>query len=215
MKVTSLATTRKEYRLGALEEHDLDPDPFRQFAHWYAEAQAAIAGEVNAMTLATATPDGHPSARTVLLKGFDERGLVFYTNYESQKGHELTANPFAAVLFYWGALQRQVRITGTISRLSRDESAAYFRQRPRGSQLGALVSHQSAVIPNREVLELAYARLEEEYADRDIPLPEFWGGFRLSPETFEYWQGRENRLHDRLRYRRQTNGSWLIERLSP
>lgn len=211
----NLATARKEYRLGALEEHDLDPDPFRQFAHWYADVQSSATGEPNAMTVATATPDGHPSARTVLLKGFDERGFVFYSNYESQKGHELAANPHAALLFYWGELQRQVRVTGAIARLSREDSAAYFHQRPRGSQLGALASHQSSVIPDREQLEATYARLEEEYADREIPLPGFWGGYRLQPETFEFWQGRANRLHDRLRYRRQPDGSWLIERLSP
>ena len=211
----SVADLRKEYARAGLEEGDLDPDPIRQFAAWFAEAQATGPGEANAMTLATATRDGRPSARIVLLKGFDERGFVFYTNYESQKGRDLAENPRAALTFYWAELERQVRIAGTAARVSRDESRRYFDSRPLGSRLGASLSHQSQVIPDRAVLEAEFARLEAEHADGDVPLPPFWGGYRVAPETIEFWQGRPSRLHDRLRYTRQPDGSWIIERLSP
>ena len=208
---------RKEYTRAGLTEADIDPDPFRQFAVWYAEAQAAAIVEPNAFTLATATADGVPSARTVLLKGFDRRGVVFYTNYESTKAADLAANPRAAVLFFWKELERQVRIVGAVERISREESDAYFRSRPLGSRLGATVSPQSQVIPDRRWLAERFAALAARYAEPDavVSLPDFWGGYRVMPATFEFWQGRQNRLHDRLRYVSDGAGGWRIERLAP
>jgi pyridoxamine 5'-phosphate oxidase len=170
--------------------------------------------EPNAMTVATATREGVPSARIVLLKQWDERGFVFYTNYEGQKGRELAENPVAALVFYWPELERQVRIVGAVERTSVEESNAYFQSRPLGSRLGALVSHQSTVIPDRTHLEARLLQLEAEYQDNPPPLPEYWGGYRVAPHAFEFWQGRPNRLHDRLRYRLD-GGVWLVERLSP
>ena len=211
----SVANLRKEYARAGLEEGDLDPDPIRQFATWFAEAQAAGPGEADAMMLATAGRDGRPSARIVLLKGFDERGFVFYTNYESQKGRDLAENPRAALTFYWSELERQVRIAGVATRISRDESRRYFDSRPLGSRLGASLSRQSQVIPSRAVLEAEFARIEAEHADGNVPLPPFWGGYRIAPESIEFWQGRPSRLHDRLRYTRQPDGGWITERLSP
>lgn len=211
----AIAELRREYAHTGLNEHDADPDPFRQFARWFGEALAAGATEPNAFTLATATREGLPSARVVLLKGFDERGFAFYTNYESRKGVELAENPAAAMVFYWSGLERQIRIIGRVTRLSREESDAYFRSRPTGSRLGAWASAQSRPIPGRAVLEERLRQLEAEHPDGDIPLPPFWGGFRVAPAEFEFWQGRPNRLHDRLRYRREENDSWSIERLSP
>ena len=167
------------------------------------------------MTLATATPDGRPSARMVLLKGVDARGFAFFTNYESRKGAELAANPRAALVFFWVQLERQVRVEGRVERLSAEESDAYFASRPEGSQLGAWASQQSAVLPDRGPLEARYEELRAQYEGQEVPRPTFWGGFRVVPETVEFWQGRVNRLHDRLRYRRQDDGSWVIERLSP
>ncbi|MBV9691340.1 MAG: pyridoxamine 5'-phosphate oxidase [Ktedonobacteraceae bacterium] len=210
----SIANLRKDYTLHGLSESDVDADPFRQFQVWFNAALAANLLEPNAMTLATATKDGKPSARIVLLKGFDERGFVFYTNYESRKGHELAENPQAALVFRWAELERQVRVEGLVEKCSAVESDAYFHSRPVGSQLGACVSQQSQVIDSREVLE---ARLEElmlENANQEIARPAYWGGSRLNPSSLEFWQGRPNRLHDRLRYR-LTDGGWLIERLSP
>jgi len=166
------------------------------------------------MTLATATPDGRPSVRVVLLKGFDERGFVFYTNYRGRKGRELEANPCCSLLFYWGELERQVRVEGRASQLPGEESDAYFKSRPRGSQLGAWASEQSRPISERNELEERLRELEAEYEGREVPRPPFWGGYRVEPETFEFWQGRENRLHDRLLYRR-SNGNWRITRLQP
>lgn len=206
---------RQDYSQGPLNERDLDPNPFQQFARWFQQAVEAGGLEPNAMTLATATTDGLPSARMVLLKDFDEHGFVFYTNYNSQKGRELTENPRAAMVFYWAALSRQVRIVGDITRVTRAESFAYFHQRPVGARLGALASHQSQVIPNREFLEEQVAALAADYANEDIPLPNDWGGYRLKPRAIEFWQGRPSRLHDRLRYTCQPNGNWVIERLSP
>lgn len=211
----SLADLRKDYSLSGLLEKDLARDPFRQFDKWFQEAEAAKLTEPNAMTLATATRDGRPSARTVLLKGLDGRGFVFYSNYESRKGRELAENPRASLLFPWIALERQVIIEGTLAKITREESAAYFHSRPRASQLGAWVSQQSALITGRAVLEDAMKALDKKYAGVEVPLPPAWGGYRLAPETVEFWQGRRSRLHDRLRYRREASGSWTVERLAP
>jgi pyridoxamine 5'-phosphate oxidase len=211
----SLSDLRREYALAGLKESDLDSNPFRQFDKWFQQALAAGLPEPNAMTLATATLDGKPSARVVLLKGFDEEGFVFFTNYESQKGRELAANPQAALVCYWAELERQVRISGQVSRVSAEESEAYFRSRPLGSQLGAWASQQSEVVGGRKILEDRLERLTQEYQTKPVPLPPYWGGYRVAPETIEFWQGRPNRLHDRLRYTLQSNSQWLIERLSP
>ena len=194
---------------------NVDPNPFKQFEQWF---QAAVAAEPvlpEAVSLATATREGRLSSRMVLLKDFDERGFVFYTNYESRKGAELAENPNAALVFYWRQLERQICITGTVSKVSREESEAYFRTRPRGSQIGALASRQSQAIANREVLESRFQQLMSEYEGREIPLPSYWGGYRLSPATIEFWQGRSDRLHDRFLYKRQSSGQWQLERLSP
>jgi pyridoxamine 5'-phosphate oxidase len=211
----SLADLRKDYTLAGLAEKDLARDPFRQFEKWFQEAEAAKLAEPNAMTLATASPDGRPSARTVLLKGLDGRGFVFYSNYESRKGRELALNARVALVFPWIALERQVLIEGTVTKVAREESAAYFHSRPRASQLGAWVAQQSSVIPARATLEEAMKALEKKHAGAEIPLPPNWGGYRVAPETIEFWQGRRSRLHDRLRYRRDQEGGWLVERLSP
>jgi pyridoxamine 5'-phosphate oxidase len=212
--VDHLGRLRKEYARAGLREPDADRDPIEQFRRWFDEALAADLHEPNAMTLATSTPDGHPSARVVLLKGFDERGFVFYTNYEGRKAEELEINPYCALVFYWGELERQVRIEGCVSRVPDEESDAYFEGRPRGSQLGAWASEQSRPARNRGVLEERLRELEAEYGDREVPRPPFWGGYRVEPEVIEFWQGRENRLHDRLRYRRSDEG-WKVERLQP
>lgn len=211
----SLADLRKDYTLAGLDEKDLARDPFRQFEKWFQEAEAAKLAEPNAMTLATASPDGRPSARTVLLKGLDGRGFVFYSNYESRKGRELALNARVALVFPWIALERQILIEGTVTTVAREESAAYFHSRPRASQLGAWVAQQSSVIPGRATLEEAMKALEKKHAGAEIPLPPNWGGYRVAPETIEFWQGRRSRLHDRLRYRRDKEGGWLVERLSP
>jgi pyridoxamine 5'-phosphate oxidase len=210
----SIADLRREYARARLDERNVSPDPLDEFARWFAEAQAAEAAEVNAMVLATATRDGRPSARVVLLKGFDQRGLVFFTDYRSRKGEELEANPRAALTFYWGELERQVRIEGSVTRTSLEESEVYYRTRPLGSRLGAWVSHQSLPIASRLVLEAGLREVERRFSGADVPLPPHWGGYRVSPECFEFWQGRESRLHDRIRYRREA-GAWKIERLSP
>jgi pyridoxamine 5'-phosphate oxidase len=210
----SLADLRREYSLAGLREADCDADPIRQFARWFDEAGAANMIEPNAATLATATLDGKPSARVVLVKLFDERGFMFFTNYDSRKGHELTANPQAALVWWWPELERQVRVEGSVERASPEESDAYHRSRPRGSQFGAWSSCQSEVISGREVLEQRLRELEAKYADVEVPRPPNWGGFRLKPAVIEFWQGRPNRLHDRIRYRLTATG-WIKERLSP
>lgn len=211
----SIADLRQNYTKAGLTEVDLDSDPIKQFEVWFQAALDADLLEPNAMTLATATREGKPTARIVLLKGFSDRGFMFYTNYESQKGQQLIANPHAALVFLWDKLERQVRIEGKVEQLQPEESAEYFHSRPKASQLGAWASDQSRVIPNREVLEQRLVELQEEYSNATVPLPEHWGGFRVVPNRIEFWQGRPNRLHDRLVYDLQTNGSWEIKRLSP
>jgi pyridoxamine 5'-phosphate oxidase len=211
----SLADLRKEYMLRGLSEDEVDADPIHQFQAWLDAAIAARHPEPTAMTVASATPDGAPSARMTLLKGLDARGFVFFTNYESRKGRELATNPRAALLFFWVLLERQVRVEGRVERTSAEESDAYFHSRPVGSQLGAVASPQSQPIPDRETLDRRYAALEAEYAGGEIPRPAYWGGLRVIPEVIEFWQGRRNRMHDRLRYSRQPGGGWRIERLAP
>ncbi len=198
-----------------LTRKNVDPNPFKQFEQWFQAATEAEPVLPEAVSLATATREGRLSSRMVLLKDFDETGFVFYTNYESRKGLELAENPNAALVFYWRQLERQICITGTVSKVSREESEAYFRTRPRGSQIGALTSSQSQVVASREVLENRFQQLLAEYEGREIPLPSYWGGYRLSPATIEFWQGRSDRLHDRFLYKRQSGGPWQLERLSP
>ena len=205
---------RREYTRAGLHEADMDPDPIVQFQTWFENVIEADLHEPNAMILATATRDGRPSARTVLLKGCDERGFVFYTNYKGRKARELEANPACALLFYWGELERQVRIEGRAERISDEESDAYFASRPRGSRLGAWASEQSRPVGDRSVLEERVRTLDAEYEGRDIPRPPFWGGYRVESDTIEFWQGRENRLHDRLVYGR-IGGGWKMRRLQP
>ena len=210
----SIADLRQNYLHSALKEVDLDPNPIQQFAIWFQQALDAQLPEPNAMTLATVTSNGQPSARIVLLKSFDERGFVFFTNYNSLKGKQLLKNPQSALVFWWAELERQVRIEGRVEKVSDSESDAYFYSRPQGSQLSAWVSNQSQVVASREVLDCKLAQLEEQYQEQKIPRPPHWGGFRVIPSLIEFWQGRPNRLHDRLCYR-LTGDKWIIERLSP
>lgn len=211
----AIRSLRREYALADLVETEVAADPFAQFGRWFAEALNADLREPNAMTVATAAADGTPAARIVLLKAWDERGFTFYTNYEGRKGHELAENPRAALLFFWAELERQVRIGGDVIRLTAEESDRYFASRPFGSRLGAIVSPQSQVIPDREILSARLRDLEAAYAGGDPPRPTGWGGYRVVPTSFEFWQGRPNRLHDRLRYRQDGAGGWTIERLAP
>jgi pyridoxamine 5'-phosphate oxidase len=198
-----------------LREQEVDADPLRQFAAWYQEAAAAGVRMPEAAAVATTTPEGVPSVRMVLVKGFDERGFVFFTNYASRKGGELATNPHAALLFYWDPLGRQVRIAGGVGRTSAEETAAYVRTRPRGSQLSALASRQSEVVSSREALERRVHELAQRYGEGELPIPEGWGGFRVAAQELEFWQQRHDRLHDRLRYRRTPEGGWAMERLAP
>ncbi len=210
----SLSESRREYSRHSLDLEDLDLDPIRQFQNWFQEASLSEIAEPNAMTLATATRDGRPSARTVLLRSCDERGFSFFTNYRSRKARELDDNPYAALVFYWHDLERQVRIEGSVVRVSEAESDAYFESRPLGSRLGAWASPQSEVIGDRAELEGRCRELELQYPDGEIPRPPHWGGYRVVPEVFEFWQGRPSRLHDRFRYVHEPQG-WRIERLAP
>lgn len=234
----AIADLRKDYTLASLRRAHLNADPFAQFQHWFRDAQDARARgswlrragiefykfikalggarpvDPNAMSLATVDANGFPSVRTVLLKGVDARGFLFFTNYESRKGRELAGNPHAALVFYWRELERQVCVAGAVEKLSREESEQYFQSRPRGSQIGAWASQQSTPIPDREFLESRWAEMEQKFP-ADIPVPPFWGGYVLKPERIEFWQGGASRLHDRFEYARQPDGTWRIQRLSP
>lgn len=211
----AIADMRQDYRGQPLLEVDIDPDPMRQFQIWFAQAVEADLPDPNGMTLATVTPEGKPAARVVLLKGCDAQGFVFYTNYDSRKGQELAQTPWASLVFWWSELARQVRIEGTVSKVSTAEADAYFQSRPRGSQLGAWVSEQSQRIRDRAILEQRLQHLTHQYQDQPIPRPSHWGGYCLSPTLIEFWQGRPNRLHDRLCYRLTPQSEWEIERLAP
>jgi len=208
-------TLNKQFGLFELKESDIDPDPIKQFGGWYEEALRADLIHPNAFTLTTSTKEGRPSARVLLLKDYDGRGFVFYSNSESKKGSDLADNPFAAFCFWWGKLERQIRIEGRVKKVTQEEADAYFATRPRGSQIGAWASNQSTVIPKRELLEERVQEFESKFKDKDVPRPPYWNGYRLVPDLIEFWQGRDNRLHDRLRYSLQENGEWLIERLAP
>lgn len=212
----SLEELRLEYKRGALDEANCDSNPIEQFRRWMTDARTAELIEPNAMTLSTATAEGRPSGRIVLLKELTAEEFIFYTNYTSRKGREMEANPFVSITFYWAELERQVRIEGRVRRVSRGKSEAYFRGRPKGSRLGALASHQSTPLPSRAPLEQTLAELQVRYRDSDdVPTPEWWGGYAVRPDTLEFWQGRPNRLHDRLVYSRTEEARWTVGRLSP
>jgi len=211
----NLQSLREEYTAMTLDEKEVDANPLRQFVLWFDQATQACLPEPNAMTLATADSKGRPSARIVLLKELDEAGFIFFTNYHSQKGRHLEENPYASIVFNWIGLQRQVRIAGRVEKIPPDQSDAYFAQRPRSSQLGAVVSPQSHPLPNREILDNLYREAERKYHNQSIPRPEFWGGYRLLPHSLEFWQGRASRLHDRIIYTFVESSSWEICRLAP
>ena len=208
-------TGRTDYTQGTLLEAELDPDPIRQFQRWFSEAAEAGQVEPNAMTLATASPEGRPSARIVLLRQVDPRGFSFFTSYQGRKSLEIEANPHAALVFFWALQERQVRVEGVVERVSTQESDDYYASRPRGSKLGAWCSPQSSVVASRSDFENLLSELESQYPGDEIPRPPFWGGFRVVPESIEFWQGRPSRLHDRLRYRKLSDGRWKVDRLAP
>ena len=210
-----IASIRIDYKLKSLSEEDTAANAFEQFARWWSEARNSHLHEVNAMTLATADKDGNPSARIVLLKGYDERGFIFFTNYKSAKGNELAANPKASLLFFWKELERQIRIDGSVEKVSAAESDVYYKSRPAGSRIGAWASPQSSVIENRKVIEDNFLKFEEQFGTENIPRPEYWGGYLVRPVKIEFWQGRSSRMHDRIQYTLQTNGNWKRERLAP
>jgi pyridoxamine 5'-phosphate oxidase len=209
------AASHYEHPAVGLRRRDLDPDPVKQFANWFTAAIEAGIRDVNAMSLATAGGDAKLSVRIVLLKGFDRDGFIFFSNYQSEKGKQLEANPYAGCLFYWIELDRQIRLSGRVEKISREESERYFHSRPRGSQLGAWASRQSEVLDARRVLDARMAEMTERYGDGPVPLPPHWGGYVIKPDLFEFWQGRPNRLHDRFRYTLQPDGTWQIDRLAP
>ncbi len=211
----NIADIRKDYRLRTLTEIAVEADAVKQFGKWWDEAVNSDIDEVNAVTLATATLEGKPSARIVLLKGYDENGFLFYSNYTSNKGHELAHNPLACMVFFWKELERQVRIEGIIEKVDSEESDHYFASRPEGSRIGAWASPQSMVIEKREIIEANVLKYQKRFADQNIPRPAHWGGYRLKPISIEFWQGRSNRLHDRLQYTLQEDATWKIERLAP
>ena len=213
--MSNIADIRKEYSLQTLDEHEASPNPIIQFEQWWKDATSSDLPEVNAMTLATASADGLPSARIVLLKGFDERGFRFYTNYESFKGKQLLENPRACLVFFWKELERQVRVTGLVEKTDEKDSNDYYVTRPRGSRIGAWASPQSEIIENSQWLTERWGQFEQKFAETEIPRPPQWGGYLVRPVTIEFWQGRRNRLHDRLQYSLEDNGSWIIERLAP
>jgi pyridoxamine 5'-phosphate oxidase len=215
MDQENLEALREDYTGTPLLESNTKADPIKQFEIWFNEAQEANVPEKNAMTLATATHDGRPSARIVLLKGFYDAGFVFYTNYLSRKGKEITKNPIGALTFFWAGMERQVRIEGTIEKVSKEQSEKYFHSRPKGSQVGALASPQSQEIADRSVLEKKWAELDAEYANKEVPKPSFWGGYILKPRMIEFWQGRPSRLHDRIVYKKIDNKNWKKVRLAP
>jgi pyridoxamine 5'-phosphate oxidase len=213
--MNTIADIRKDYQQRSLTEQEAKPNPIDQFAHWWEAATHAAIDEVNAMTLATASPDGMPAARIVLLKGFDQRGFVFFTNYESFKGQQLAENPRACLVFFWKELERHVRITGLVEKTSAEESDTYFNSRPENSRIGAWASPQSRIIESREQLEINEKNYKASLNGKPISRPPHWGGYRVKPVTIEFWQGRPSRLHDRLQYSLQDDKSWLIERLAP
>lgn len=210
-----IGNLRKEYALAGLRRKDLHRDPFEQFELWFQQACDANLLEPNAMSLATASAQAEPSVRIVLLKYFDREGFIFFTNYESRKARQIGENPQVSLLFFWSALERQVQILGTATRISTTDSLKYFATRPRGSQIGAWCSQQSTAISSRKMLEMKFEEMKRKFLNREVPLPSFWGGYRVFPHSFEFWQGRTNRLHDRFLYSRQEDGSWEIQRLSP
>ncbi len=205
---------RHDFSKQSLSENDVNKDAILQFEKWFKEAVNAKVNEPNAMTVCTATREGKPSARILLLRNFDENGFVFYTNYDSRKGHEIEANPYCSILFFWPELERQVRIEGVLQKQSKEESDIYFQTRPRTSKLGAWTSPQSKVIESRKVLDEAYQKTSEKFPDEQVPRPEFWGGYLLNPYNIEFWQGRPSRLHDRILYKKENN-NWIISRLAP